>query len=359
MIHNNNTAVTRMIAFPSLPVGFETDIIGVDAGLQRVWEALRLVAASEASVLIQGETGTGKELIARAIHDQSRRHTGPYVKVNCATMPAGLIESEMFGHERGAYTGAFAQTVGRFQPADGGTLFLDEIGDLPLELQPKLLRVLQEREFERLGGTRTIRVNLRVISATNADLMPMLRERSFRADLYYRLNVFPISIPPLRKRREDIPALVWHFVQRFARQMNREVDVIPDSVMDALQRQPWPGNVRELQNFVERAVILSPGKIFRPPLDELAAIPETAARSGALTLDEVERDHILDTVRASNGVISGKNGAAIRLGVKRTTLLSRMRKLGITRTSVRGTTLASDSANCDQPVRLDQRKPLP
>jgi formate hydrogenlyase transcriptional activator len=264
-------------------------------------------------------------------------------------MPSGLMESEMFGHERGAYTGAFAQTVGKFQLADGGTLFLDEVGDLPLELQPKLLRALQEREFERLGGTRTIRVNLRVISATNADMVRMIRERGFRADLYYRLNVFPISIPPLRERREDIPALVWHFVRKFARQMNREIDVIPDSVMDAIQHQPWPGNVRELQNFVERAVIQSPNSVFRPPIHELAAIAETASRSVARTLEEVERDHIIETVRASNGVISGKNGAAIRLGMKRTTLLSKMLRLGIKRTYITGTNLAND-ANCSQPV---------
>ena len=322
----------RNESFPPPAAPATNPIVGVDGGLRQVWEAVRLVAPSDAAVLIHGETGTGKELIARAIHDQSRRQRGPYVKINCAAIPAGLLESELFGHERGAYTGALTQTTGRFQLADGGTLFLDEVGDLPLELQPKLLRVLQEQEFERLGGARTIHVNVRVVAATNANLMEMVQQRRFRADLFYRLNVFPISLPPLRERTDDIPELVWNFVQRFAAQMNREIESIPDEVMETLQFHDWPGNIRELQNFVERAVILSPGTVLRPPLAELRAMArssEPAEPPEARTLAAAEREHILGVLKDSGGVLSGDRGAAARLGVKRTTLQYRMRKLGI------------------------------
>ncbi len=305
-------------------------IIGAESGLREVWDAVRRVAPTDTAVLIQGETGTGKELIARAIHNQSQRRLGPYVKVNCAAIPAGLLESDLFGHERGAFTGALTQTTGRFQLADRGTLLLDEVGDLPLELQPKLLRVLQEQEFERLGSTRTIRVNVRIVAATNVDLMEMVRERRFRADLFYRLNVFPISLPPLRERSEDLAELVWHFVRTFAARMNRNIDVIPDQIMQALQAYDWPGNVRELQNLIERAVILSDGPVLHAPLRALQIAPSSPkAGAGARTLAEAERDHIVEVLQHSGGVISGRNGAAARLGLKRTTLHYRMRKLGI------------------------------
>jgi formate hydrogenlyase transcriptional activator len=322
------TIAKKILSFPG-PAADNQPVIGADGGLRHVWEAVRLVAPADATVLIHGETGTGKELIARAIHNQSPRHHAPYVKVNCAAIPAGLLESDLFGHERGAFTGAFMQTTGRFQLADGGTIFLDEVGDLPLELQPKLLRVLQEQEFERLGSRHTIRVNVRVVAATNLDLMEMVRERRFRADLFYRLNVFPISLPPLRERPDDIPDLVRHFVQRFAARMNRDIDVIPDEVMEMLRSHTWPGNIRELQNFIERAVILSSGPALRPPLWELRTSARTAESSGSRTLAETERDHIIEVLRHSGGVISGHRGAAVRLGLKRTTLQSRMRKLGI------------------------------
>jgi formate hydrogenlyase transcriptional activator len=322
------TLSNRILSFP--PPAPETEpIIGAGGGLRRVCDAIRLVAPTDAAVLIQGETGTGKELVARAIHNQSQRHHCPYVKVNCAAIPAGLLESELFGHERGAFTGALEQTTGRFQLADRGTLFLDEVGDLPLEVQPKLLRVLQEQEFERLGSARTIRVNVRVIAATNLDLLEMVRERLFRADLFYRLNVFPISLPPLRQRSEDIPDLVWHFVRRFAARMNRKIDTIPEEVMERLQRHDWPGNIRELQNLIERAVILSGGPALRPPMDDLKATPLRPKPTAERTLAEAERDHIVEVLHNSRGVISGHNGAAARLGMKRTTLQYRMRKLGI------------------------------
>ena len=320
------TMSNRILTFP--PPAAETEHI-IGAGLRDACDAVRLVAPTDAGVLIHGETGTGKELIARAIHQQSQRRHGPYVKVNCAAIPAGLLESELFGHERGAFTGALIQTTGRFQLADRGTLFLDEVGDLPLELQPKLLRVLQDQEFERLGSTHTIRVNVRVVAATNLDLMEMIRERRFRADLFYRLNVFPISLPPLRERSEDIPDLVWHFVRRFAARMNRNIDRIPQEFMEKLQLHDWPGNIRELQNLIERAVILSDGPVLRPPLCQLKTMIKTAEPAATRTLEEAERDHIVEMLRHSRGVISGHNGAAARLGLKRTTLQYRMRKLGI------------------------------
>ncbi len=307
----------------------EEEIIGANRGLRRAWEAVRVVAPFDSTVLIHGETGTGKELIARAIHERSRRSHAPYVKVNCAAIPAGLLESELFGHERGAFTGALAQTTGRFQLAHGGTLFLDEVGDLPLELQPKLLRVLQEQEFERLGSTRTIRVDIRIVAATNVDLAQLVHERRFRADLYYRLNVFPIALPPLRARTEDIPDLVWHFVRKFAPRMDRVIEVIPAEVMEILQHHDWPGNVRELQNFLERSVILSSGAVLRPPLGELKALTTGATPPAARTLVEAEKDYIVDVLRQTGGVVGGRRGAAARLGLKRSTLQFRMRKLGI------------------------------
>jgi formate hydrogenlyase transcriptional activator len=287
------------------------------------------VAPTDAAVLITGETGTGKELIARAIHQHSLRNRGPFVKVNCAAIPAGLLENELFGHERGAFTGAFTQTNGRFQLANQGTIFLDEIGDLPLELQPKLLRVSQEQEFERLGSSRTIRVNVRIVAATNANLVEMVGERRFRDDLFYRLNVFPIALPPLRERSEDIPELVWHFVQTFAGRMNKVINVIPDEVMDRVRTHNWPGNVRELQNFVERAVIMSPGPVLRPPIGELELVVPHRGPCSNRTLAQAERDHTLEVLRDVGWVVAGRNGAAARLGVPRTTLLYRMQKLGI------------------------------
>src|SRR5450432_2584436 len=272
-------------------------IVGNSAVLRRVLDMVRIVAPTDATVLINGETGTGKELIAEAIHNCSDRSKGPFVKVNCAAIPAGLLESELFGHERGAFTGAWTQTTGRFQMADQGTLFLDEVGDLPLELQPKLLRILQEQEFERLGSARTIRVDVRIVAATNFDLAQMVRERQFRADLYYRLNVFPISLPPLRERPEDIPLLVWHFVRRFAGRMNKDIAVIPDEVMNLIKLHDWPGNIRELQNFIERAVILASGPVLCPPLSDLRALAKTAEPSAIRTLAEAEREHIVEVIR--------------------------------------------------------------
>ena len=316
---------------PPVAAKRENEIIGADGGLRRVLDAVRKVAPADTTVMIHGETGVGKEVIARTIHEQSRRSRAPYVKVNCAAIPSGLLESELFGHERGAFTGAWTQTTGRFQLADRGTLFLDEIGDLPLELQPKLLRILQEQEFERVGSTRTISVDVRIVAATNLDLAQMVRERKFRADLYYRLNVFPIVVPPLRERSEDIPQLVWHFVRRLAERMNKVINVIPDEVMELMKLYDWPGNIRELQNFIERAMILSPGPALRPALDGLRPM-RTVARADASavrTLAEAQREHIVEAIHQAGGVVGGRTGAAARLGIARTTLLYRMRKLGI------------------------------
>lgn len=304
-------------------------IVGERRGLRRILDLVRTVAPTDTAVLITGETGTGKELIARAIHQHSLRSRGPFLKVNCAAIPAGLLENELFGHERGAFTGAFTQTDGRFQLADQGTMFLDEIGDLPLELQPKLLRVSQEQEFERLGGSRTIRINVRIVAATNVNLVEMVVERRFRADLFYRLNVFPIALPPLRERSEDIPELVWHFVRTFAGRMNKVINVISDEVMEIIRTHNWPGNVRELQNFVERAVIMSPGQVLRPPIGELERLAQHTEPSFNRTLAQVQRDHILEVLQEVGWVLGGRNGAAARLGVARTTLFYRMRKLGI------------------------------
>jgi formate hydrogenlyase transcriptional activator len=304
------------------------EIIGDSAPLTRVLKDVKTVAASDATVLILGETGTGKELIARAVHRTSTRKDASFIKLNCAAIPTGLLESELFGHEKGAFTGATSQKIGRLELADKGTLFLDEVGDIPLELQPKLLRVLQDQEFERLGSTRTIRVDIRLVSATNRDLEGSVARREFRSDLYYRLNVFPIRMPALRERREDIPGLVRYFVQKFARQMNKRIESIPTETIQALESWHWPGNVRELENFIERSVILSEGETLRAPLAELASRPSSYSEG---TLISMEREHILRTLHESGGVIAGVNGAAARLGMKRTTLQSMMKRLSIER----------------------------
>jgi formate hydrogenlyase transcriptional activator len=286
------------------------------------------VAPVDSAVLIQGETGTGKEVIARAIHKASPRCNHRFVALNCAAIPRELLESELFGHERGAFTGAVTQTQGRFQMADGGTLFLDEIGDMPLELQPKLLRALQEQEFERLGSTQTVRVNVRVVAATNQDLQQLVNKKLFRADLFYRLNVIPLFLPPLRERVLDIPALTEFFVSKFAASLNKPIDSIPDEVMAFLKAHDWPGNIRELQNFIERAVLFSPGSVLRLPLD-LRQTLKQSAQSDPRTLADADREHIVDTLRQTNWLIGGQDGAANRLGLPRTTLIYKMRKLGI------------------------------
>jgi formate hydrogenlyase transcriptional activator len=310
------------------------DIVGESPALKTALDLVSVVAPTDSSVLILGETGTGKELIARAIHRLSSRRERAFVKLNCAAIPLGLLESELFGHERGAFTGAIAQKTGRFELAHKGTLFLDEVGDIPLELQAKLLRVLQEQEFERLGSNRTHKVDVRLIAATHRDLAAMVRQTTFREDLYYRLKVFPINVPPLRQRTEDIPKLVSHFTGLYARRMNKRIDDIPTGTMDALVRYSWPGNVRELQNFIERAVILSPHTVLRAPISELEpsnAHMRTNVSMPMSGLEEVERDHILRALEASNWTVGGRNGAAARLGMQRTTLVYRMRKLRISR----------------------------
>jgi len=313
------------------PRRFE-QIIGKSPALESVLDQVEQVAPTDSTVLIQGETGTGKELIARAVHDSSSRFARPFIKLNCAAIPFDLLESELFGHERGAFTGAIAQKIGRFELADKGTLFLDEVGDIPPGLQPKLLRVLQEQEFERLGSTRTHRVDVRLVAATNRNLADMVKRNEFRSDLYYRLNVFPISLPPLRERREDIPALVAHFVELYARRMAKQIEHIPPDTMSALSSYQWPGNIRELQNFMERSVIVTSGNVLHPPLTSLrsAAAVESI---GAITMVDAERDHILKTLEHTRWVVSGPNGAAARLGIKRSTLYFRMQKLGISRSN--------------------------
>jgi len=302
-------------------------IIGSSRNLHEVLEQIRTVAPTDATVLIEGETGTGKELIASAIHTESERRNRPFVKLNCAAIPLGLLESELFGHEKGAFTGAVVQKMGRFEAANGGTLFLDEIGDIPLELQSKLLRVLQEQEFERLGSTYTRRVDVRVIAATNQDLAGLVLEKQFRMDLYYRLNVFPIALPALRERPDDIPALVAHFVLKFGERMAKRISKISETHMESLSRYPWPGNIRELQNVVERAVVLSRGDVLQIP--SLPSRPFSTTEP--VSLKDAERDHILKVLEESNWVVGGKNGAAARLGVARTTLLSKMQKRGLSR----------------------------
>jgi formate hydrogenlyase transcriptional activator len=349
-------AVEKLYLEEEIRTEFSFDeIIGESPALRRALAQVELAAPASTTVLILGETGTGKEIIARAIHNRSPRSERTFVKVNCASIPAGLLESELFGHERGAFTGALAQKIGRFEFADGGTLFLDEVGDLPLELQPKLLRVLQEQEFERLGGNRTIHVDVRVVAATNADLNQLVAERKFRSDLYYRLNVFPIQIPPLRERPEDVPLLVRYFVQKFSRRQNKTVEYVPAPVMEAMANYSWPGNVRELENLIERAVLLSPGKELRVPLAEFkennipasfaagpldlldlprpseSLAPVATPVASPRTLDDAQRQHILQVLRQTQWRISGPRGAAAILGLKRTTLQARMRKLGIKR----------------------------
>ena len=309
------------------------DIVGGSEALLRALKEVETVAPTGSTVLIRGETGTGKELVARALHDLSPRQGRTFVKLNCAAIPTGLLESELFGHEKGAFTGAVSQKLGRFELADKGTLFLDEVGDIPAELQPKLLRVLQEQEFERLGGTKTIKVDVRLVAATHRDLAAMVAEGRFREDLYYRLNVFPVMLPPLRERRDDIPRLVRHFTHQFARRMGRRIETIPSAVMDALVQYQWPGNVRELQNVIERAVILSSGSSLHvPPGDLQPTRTETPApTAAAVTLADAEREHILVVLRETGWVLGGPNGAAARLGMKRSTLQWKLKKLGISK----------------------------
>jgi formate hydrogenlyase transcriptional activator len=300
--------------------------------LEEVLEQVERVAPTDSTVLIQGETGTGKELIARAVHNLSARCGCPFIKLNCAAIPFDLLESELFGHERGAFTGAIAQKIGRFELADKGTLFLDEVGDIPPGLQPKLLRVLQEQEFERLGSTRTHQVDVRLVAATNRNLVDMVKRNEFRSDLYYRLNVFPVPLPPLRARREDIPALVEHFVEIYARRMSKQIDEISPETMSKLTSYAWPGNIRELQNFIERSVILTAGKVLESPLASLRNAPE-AESLGPTTMEDAEREHIRKILEQTHWVVAGPNGAAARLGIKRSTLYFRMQKLGISRTN--------------------------
>jgi formate hydrogenlyase transcriptional activator len=325
------------------------EIVGESGALRRVLREVETVAPTDSTVLIRGESGTGKELIARALHHLSPRRDRTFVKLNCAAIPTGLLESELFGHEKGAFTGAIMQKVGRFELAHRGTLFLDEVGDVPPELQPKLLRVLQEQEFERLGSTRTVQVDVRLVAATNRNLTQMVSDGQFRSDLYYRLNVFPVVLPPLRERRDDVPMLARHFTQRFAQRMGRRIETIPTAVMDALVRYPWPGNVREMQNVIERAVILSAGPVLRLPTGDLqppssssfqlegrdgrakATAPADVPANTPVTLADAEREHILGVLREAGWVLGGPNGAAARLAMKRTTLQSKMKKLGISR----------------------------
>jgi formate hydrogenlyase transcriptional activator len=302
-------------------------IVGQSSGLRHVLQMVETVAGSDSTVLLLGETGTGKELIARAIHERSRRKDRTFVKLNCAAIPTGLLESELFGHEKGAFTGAISQKIGRLELADRGSLFLDEVGDIPPEMQPKLLRALQEREFERLGSTHTKRVDVRLVAATNRNLEKMVEEREFRNDLYYRLNVFPIRIPPLRERPEDIPLLVHYFTQKYSRRMEKQIESIPAAALNKLMGWHWPGNIRELENFVERAVILTRGSALQFPIDELKN--GTIHSAAPVIRGSNERDEIVRVLKASKGQVGGPNGAAARLGLKRTTLISRMKKLGI------------------------------
>ena len=328
-----------------------TGLIGSSPKFQAVLDEINTVAPSDCAVLIQGETGTGKEVIAQAIHEASPRRQSRFVALNCAAIPSALLESELFGHERGAFTGAVTQTIGRFQAADRGTLFLDEIGDLPLELQPKLLRVLQEKQVERLGGDRTFQVDVRVIAATNQGLWRMVQERKFRADLYYRLNVFPITLPPLRERRGDIRLLLAHFLRRFAQRQGKSVDYVSDQVMTAIEKYSWPGNIRELQNFIERSVILTRGAELRAPIAELTKSEPQA--DDVRTLEDANRAHIKATLRETNWVVGGPNGAAARLGMHRTTLIARMQKLGISReTTERSTALPESYTNVPQSLPM-------
>jgi formate hydrogenlyase transcriptional activator len=333
IINEENMVAEEPVARrPTVPtkVASHSECIGESLSLRGVLRQAEVVAATDSAVLILGETGTGKELVAKAIRQMSSRRDQSFIGVNCSSIPAGLLESELFGYERGAFTGAHTQTIGRFELADRGTLFLDEIGDFPLELQPKLLRALQEQEFERLGGRRTIHVDFRLVAATNRDLGQMVEQGRFRNDLYYRLNVFPIAMPALRHRASDIPLLTWHFTEKYARRMGKRIDKIRAQDMDALTEYSWPGNIRELQNFIERSVILSTDAVLRLPIDELSRV-KTTSKSGVRTLAEAEREHILGTLHETEWVIGGPHGASILLGVKRTTLLDKMRRLGISR----------------------------
>jgi formate hydrogenlyase transcriptional activator len=309
------------------------DIVGKSPSLKRVLDYASIVADTDSTVLITGETGTGKELIARVIHNMSRRKDRNFIKLNCAAIPTGLLESELFGHEKGAFTGAVSQKLGRLELADKGTLLLDEVGDIPLELQPKLLRVLQDQEFERLGGTKTIRVDVRLIASTNRDLVRAVEEKEFRSDLFYRLHVFPLHLPALRERREDIPLLIRHFVEKCAARLRKRIDVIPEEAVQAMSHWKWPGNIRELENFIERSVILSEGNRLSPPLGELREeISRQPSNSDSnVTLRDKEREHIIEILRQTRGALSGPSGAAARLGLKRTTLQYKMQRLGISR----------------------------
>ncbi|MGB9202441.1 MAG: sigma 54-interacting transcriptional regulator [Terriglobales bacterium] len=312
------------------------DIIGNSPALKRVLDYAAIVADTDSTVLITGETGTGKERIARMIHDMSRRKERSFIKINCAAIPTGLLESELFGHEKGAFTGAVSQKIGRLELADKGTLLLDEVGDIPLELQPKLLRVLQDQEFERLGGTKTIRVDVRLIAATNRDLGRAVEEKQFRSDLFYRLHVFPLHLPALRDRREDVPSLVQHFVEKCSARLHKQIDVIPEEAIQAMTRWKWPGNIRELENFVERSVILSEGNRLSPPFGELREETSRQPSDSDVTLRDKEREHIIEILRQTQGALSGPSGAAARLGLKRTTLQYKMQRLGISRTEYLG-----------------------
>jgi len=307
------------------------NLIGSSRAFRSVVDDIRIVAPLGCVVLIQGETGTGKEVVARAIHDNGPRRDRPFIAINCAAIPAALLESELFGHEKGAFTGAVSQTIGRFHAANSGTLFLDEIGDLPLELQPKLLRVLQEQQFERLGSTRATHVDVRIVAATNLHLREMVIDKRFRADLYYRLNVFPIVMPPLRDRKEDIPLLVWHFLERLGPRLGKTIDQVPRGLLEQLMEYYWPGNIRELHNFVERAMITSQDNTLSPRINQLQALFLGAQRVTPLTLADAERAHIQRILTDTNWTLSGRNGAAARLGMPRTTLISRMQRLGITK----------------------------
>ena len=336
-------------------IGFPNDwaedvggIVGSSPALQEALDQARIVAPTDSTVVIYGETGTGKELFASLIHELSRRSGEPFIRLNCAAVPEGLLESELFGHEKGAFTGAVAQRVGRFEAANGGTLFLDEIGDMPLNLQSKLLRVLQEQEFERLGSTRTVRVNVRVIAATNRDLSQLVEERTFRMDLFYRLNVFPITLPPLRHRSEDIPGLAGHFARKAAARMQRPIRSIPPEAMQAMMDHSWPGNVRELQNLIERAVILSEDGVLRVPPFRSARIPEDTDFGGN-TLEDMDRDYILRVLDERDWVVGGPGGAAQYLGLPRTTLISKMKKLGISHARLSRADRSSQPASLDQP----------
>jgi formate hydrogenlyase transcriptional activator len=330
LLHDSAEQYVSFVEDSIVEDGFQ-GIIGSNARLRAVLEDIQIVAPADSTALILGETGTGKELVARAIHDLSPRKNYGFVKVNCAAIPSGLLESELFGHERGAFTGAIAQKIGRFELANKGTLFLDEIGDIPLELQPKLLRVLQEQEFERLGSTRTQRVDVRIVAATNADLAQLVAEKKFRSDLYYRLNVFPIAVPSLRDRRDDIPRLIRHFANKYASRMNKHIEKISKRAMEALCRHTWPGNIRELQNLMERAVLLSPGPSLQVPLKDISSVVDLSCASDGSALEQVERELILRALRESNWVVGGTRGAAARLRLNRTGLAYKMKKFGISR----------------------------